>query len=306
MPVEVMGLLLGHMSTDELGTIVVTDVSRSCAGARALQVDTQTSLTDSSPSLLLCHLADSLAAGVPAAGGGHGDDGADGQAGGRQLHDCAGRGAGEGASPGLTPQETAPAERAPPRCVSMSFAASASRDACHRCSFGNALPYPALPVQTRGGNFMGWYHSHPFDVGPHSNAFLSATDVGTQLSWQMQEDFAGNPWLALVVDPLRGVAKGKPEIGAFRCYPPTYSPPKGLAPDGATWADERARNARWGESCVSYYCMVRGSALAATGRQFANRCCTPTCILVRPADTLRPCSVPSLRLTCPLPDLPSA
>lgn len=103
---------------------------------------------------------------------------------------------------------------------------------------------------------MGWYHSHPFDVGPHSNAFLSATDVGTQMSWQMQEDGAGNPWLALVVDPLRGVAKGKPEIGAFRCYPPTFTPAKGLAPDGSTWADERARNARWGESCVSYYCMV--------------------------------------------------
>ena len=46
---------------------------------------------------------------------------------------------------------------------------------------------------------MGWYHSHPFDVGPHSNAFLSATDVSTQLSWQMSEDRLGTPWLALVV-----------------------------------------------------------------------------------------------------------
>lgn len=59
--------------------------------------------------------------------------------------------------------------------------------------------------------------------------------------------------LALQVDPLRGVAKGKPEIGAFRCYPPAYTPPKGTAPDGVVWGDERARNARWGESCVSYY-----------------------------------------------------
>lgn len=32
MPVEVMGLLLGHLSTEEPGTIVVTDVSRSCTG----------------------------------------------------------------------------------------------------------------------------------------------------------------------------------------------------------------------------------------------------------------------------------
>lgn len=106
---------------------------------------------------------------------------------------------------------------------------------------------------TREEHFIGWYHSHPFDVGAHSNCFLSATDVSTQLSWQLSEDRAGNPWLALVVDPLRGVSKGRPEIGAFRCYPPTYTPPRGTAPDGEIWSDERLRNARWGESCVSYY-----------------------------------------------------
>lgn len=39
----------------------------------------------------------------------------------------------------------------------------------------------------RTERFMGWYHSHPFDVGPDSNAFLSATDVGTQMTWQMSE-----------------------------------------------------------------------------------------------------------------------
>lgn len=105
----------------------------------------------------------------------------------------------------------------------------------------------------REEHFMGWYHSHPFDVCDHSNAFLSATDVSTQLSWQLSEDRAGNPWLALVVDPLRCVAKGKPEIGAFRCYPPDHRPAAGLAPDGVVWEDPRARNARWGESCMSYY-----------------------------------------------------
>lgn len=138
--------------------------------------------------------------------------------------------------------------------------------------------------QTRTETLMGWYHSHPFDVAVHSNAFLSATDVSTQLGWQLSEDRAGHPWLALVVDPLRGIAKGKPEIGAFRCYPPEYTPLKGLAPDGkhttppsmhadiimstmprfrsnpvrshlagVMWTDERERNARWGDSCVSYY-----------------------------------------------------
>lgn len=105
----------------------------------------------------------------------------------------------------------------------------------------------------REEHFMGWYHSHPFDVCDHSNAFLSATDVSTQLSWQLPEDRAGNPWLALVVDPLRCVAKSKPEIGAFRCYPPDHRPAAGLAPDGVVWEDTRARNTRWGESCMSYY-----------------------------------------------------
>lgn len=55
------------------------------------------------------------------------------------------------------------------------------------------------------------------------------------------------------MDPLRCVSKGRPEIGAFRCYPPEFTPPRGMAPDGSTWSDERARNVRWGESCVSYY-----------------------------------------------------
>jgi len=161
---------------------------------------------------------------------------------------------------------------------------------------------------TRTENFMGWYHSHPFDVGPHSNAFLSATDVGTQFGWQIAEDQAGNPWLALVVrkplarallsvpypsssllclallfsdlsaqvDPLRGIAKGKPDIGAFRCYPTSYTPPRGLAPDGVIWEDEKARNARWGESCMSYYQMVRcwllGRRQAAPSRCACLRC----------------------------------
>jgi len=58
------------------------------------------------------------------------------------------------------------------------------------------------PLQVRPEHFMGWYHSHPFDVGAHSNAFLSGTDVFTQLAWQMSEDRAGNPWLALVVSGL--------------------------------------------------------------------------------------------------------
>lgn len=56
---------------------------------------------------------------------------------------------------------------------------------------------------------MGWYHSHPFDVQVHSNAFLSATDVSTQMPWQITEDNGGNPWIALVVrvPPPRRLAR---------------------------------------------------------------------------------------------------
>lgn len=85
---------------------------------------------------------------------------------------------------------------------------------------------------TRTAPFVGWYHSHPFDVSAHSAAFLSGTDVSSQLGWQIHEDRAGNPWFALVVDPLRAKVKGRPVIGAFRCYPTNYSPPRGHSPDG--------------------------------------------------------------------------
>jgi COP9 signalosome complex subunit 5 len=102
---------------------------------------------------------------------------------------------------------------------------------------------------------IGWYHSHPFAVQSFSNAFLSSTDVGTQNAWQMPEDQAGNPWVALVVDPLRSMQLGKPDIGSFRCYPVSSSVnvAPDLAPDGEVVQDVAARNARWGEASSSYY-----------------------------------------------------
>lgn len=59
--------------------------------------------------------------------------------------------------------------------------------------------YCGTSRQTRKERFMGWYHSHPFDVEVHSHCFLSSTDISTQLSWQRAEDPHGNPWLAIVV-----------------------------------------------------------------------------------------------------------
>ena len=73
--------------------------------------------------------------------------------------------------------------------------------------------------------FCGWYHTHPFEVDTYSHCYLSGTDVSTQLQWQRGEDPHGNPWVSIVIDPLRSLAKGQPELMAFRVYPPEYSAP---------------------------------------------------------------------------------
>ena len=101
---------------------------------------------------------------------------------------------------------------------------------------------------------IGWYHSHPFDVQEMPNYFLSATDVSTQWMWQNQSERAhgaekeADIWLAVVVDPLRSVVKGRPEMGSFRCFPPSYSPPANIAPDGETVVDKREMERRWGSA----------------------------------------------------------
>ncbi|CAI4231799.1 unnamed protein product [Auanema sp. JU1783] len=64
---------------------------------------------------------------------------------------------------------------------------------------------------------VGWYHSHP-----GYGCWLSGIDVATQaLNQQYQE-----PWVAIVIDPLRTMSAGKVDIGAFRTYPKGYSPPE--------------------------------------------------------------------------------
>jgi COP9 signalosome complex subunit 5 len=100
---------------------------------------------------------------------------------------------------------------------------------------------------------MGWYHSHPFDVETFSHCHLSATDVTTQLGWQRAEDRNGNPWLGIVVDPLRSLAKGRPEMGAFRAFPPEYTGNADETPDGKIVKDDAARVERWGVCWGRYH-----------------------------------------------------
>lgn len=63
---------------------------------------------------------------------------------------------------------------------------------------------------------VGWYHSHP-----GYGCWMSGIDVGTQLDHQTFED----PYVAVVIDPVKTMASGKVEIGAFRTYPVNYTPP---------------------------------------------------------------------------------
>jgi len=107
---------------------------------------------------------------------------------------------------------------------------------------------------TRKEKFMGWYHSHPFDLGEHSHCFLSQTDLTTQLQWQRAEDPHGNPFVAVVVGPLRSIHTEKPELKAFRAYPPDYnSPVTNECPDGTVEISDQLRLEQWGSCWNRYY-----------------------------------------------------
>lgn len=118
----------------------------------------------------------------------------------------------------------------------------------HMISLGESLE------ATRKEKFMGWYHSHPFDLSEHSHCFLSQTDLTTQLQWQRAEDPHGNPFVALVVDPLRSMHTEYPEIKAFRAYPPEYnSPVLNECPNGSIETSDQLRLEKWGSCWNRYY-----------------------------------------------------
>lgn len=67
----------------------------------------------------------------------------------------------------------------------------------------------------RKDNIVGWYHSHP-----GYGCWLSGIDCTTQMLNQQYQE----PFLAIVVDPVRTMSAGKVEIGAFRTYPKDHKP----------------------------------------------------------------------------------
>ncbi|CAL7951661.1 unnamed protein product [Xylocopa violacea] len=67
----------------------------------------------------------------------------------------------------------------------------------------------------RQENAIGWYHSHP-----GYGCWLSGIDVSTQM---LNQNFQ-EPFVAIVIDPVRTISAGKVCLGAFRTYPKGYKP----------------------------------------------------------------------------------
>lgn len=74
------------------------------------------------------------------------------------------------------------------------------------------IQYTEQNELTRFSNHLviGWYHSHP-----GYGCWLSGIDVSTQALYQEHQD----PFLAIVIDPLKTKESSRVEIGAFRTLP---------------------------------------------------------------------------------------
>lgn len=93
-------------------------------------------------------------------------------------------------------------------------------------------------------NAVGWYHSHP-----GYGCWLSGIDVGTQMTNQQFQE----PFVAIVIDPVRTISAGKVNLGAFRTYPKGYQP----ADDGPSEYQSIPLNKieDFGVHCKQYYAL---------------------------------------------------
>lgn len=66
----------------------------------------------------------------------------------------------------------------------------------------------------------------------------------------MQNQTFQDPWLAIVVDPVRTISSGQVQIGAFRTYPKDYTPPDSSS-EYQTIPLEKIED--FGVHCKSYY-----------------------------------------------------
>lgn len=91
-------------------------------------------------------------------------------------------------------------------------------------------------------NAIGWYHSHP-----GYGCWLSGIDVSTQMLNQNYQE----PFVAIVIDPVRTVSSGKVNIGAFRTYPKGYKPPNEEPSEYQTIPLNKIED--FGVHCKQYY-----------------------------------------------------
>jgi COP9 signalosome complex subunit 5 len=106
------------------------------------------------------------------------------------------------------------------------------------------VEFTELNEETRFSNDLvcGWYHSHP-----GYGCWLSGIDVATQSLYQGHQD----PFVAIVIDPLRSAASGRVEIGAFRAYPPGYTESGSINSESSGIPREKIED--FGVHCDRYY-----------------------------------------------------
>nr|SVE72344.1 EOG090X078Z [Daphnia similis] len=93
-------------------------------------------------------------------------------------------------------------------------------------------------------NAIGWYHSHP-----GYGCWLSGIDVSTQM---LNQNFQ-EPFVAIVVDPVRTISAGKVCLGAFRTYPKGYKPPNEEPSEYQTIPLNKVED--FGVHCKQYYAL---------------------------------------------------
>lgn len=112
----------------------------------------------------------------------------------------------------------------------------------HAQAYEYMTAYVELAKQVdRKENVIGWYHSHP-----GYGCWLSGIDVGTQMLNQQFQD----PFVAIVIDPIRTISTGKVDIGAFRCFPKNFNE-DGLTPENQTIPMNKIED--FGVHCRKYY-----------------------------------------------------
>merc|ERR1712130_928589 len=82
---------------------------------------------------------------------------------------------------------------------------------------------------------------------PGYGCWLSGIDVSTQMLNQNFQD----PFVAIVVDPIRTISAGKVNLGAFRTYPKGYKPPDDNASEYQTIPLNKIED--FGVHCKQYY-----------------------------------------------------